>query len=279
MKRFLFAGIVGFVAAGLVFFIMYLSESGNSPSAPNADSGTKSPTADKAAILAPSGVNQAVALKENNKTPASRDELREINEGSRGTWVVSESSPGSRRISGGVFPTESNDPLEASQAVLKRFGGLIGLSPEAAALVAVNREPTHSQVVYRQILNGLPVFNSRVNLNFNEKGELVHVQSDVYEGPAPAPRSELPLAAAAAIVRAKLLQYLANEGGPSPEATSYPLPAIEAAGAKGYRLVSGVVEPVYQFHFPLEPPRVGDMEAILGSEDGGVVVFRNLSRK
>jgi hypothetical protein len=206
--------------------------------------------------------------------------LLSLSRDSSGQWVLQSNAPGSVRLSGGALPLRSADPLEASQRFLKKYGAqLLGVSADSVSLVAVNREGASAQVITQQVLGGVPVEGSRINMFFNERGELVFVQSDVYSGAAPAQVAEIGIGAATSILRQKLLEYLSDLGGDKVDATAYPLPVLQASGARVYRLFAGEVTLVYLFRFALESPRVGDMEIMTEASSGRVLVLRNLTRK
>lgn len=196
---------------------------------------------------------------------------------SRAPWVIRRDGS-SIALAGGVLPTDSADPLEASQQVLRKYGPLFGASAESSALTGLNREGGNSQVIYQQLLDGEPVFGSRINMFFNERGELVHLVADTYGGPAPARNDDVGPSEAALRLRAALFLFLAKRG-PAPAVNSYPLGSLESAAVRGYRLIGESVSLVYRFQFSLVAPHFGDVEAFVDARDGTVAVLREISRK
>jgi hypothetical protein len=214
-------------------------------------------------------------------TSEGRAGLAELEAESEGRWILKRQAGGYiSKMSEGRLSLGEAAPEPAARKFLARFSqDLFGVPPGDLAITEVQPEPAAARVVARQFIHGLAVFGSRVNLTFDSGGNLIYAVSDIYSGPAPPlPAPAISLAQSASLARAALLRFLSSRahGGTG---DSYPVETFLKSGKMVYRLLTGnSLSLVYRYELPLAPPSSEDMEIVLDTSDGTVVLLRSISR-
>jgi hypothetical protein len=182
------------------------------------------------------------------------------------------------RIAEGSLSLGTGYPELAAQRFLSRFAlSLFGVAYKNLSLEPAALDGDGAQVIGTQIINGLMVLGSRINLNFDPGGNLIYALSDLYRGTPPSPLPMVSAHAAASLAQAALLRFLAEQK--TVDGGSYPQEIFLRSGKLMYRLVGSNLSLVYRYGFPLQGARDDDMEIIIDAREGSVVIVRSLSRR
>lgn len=194
-------------------------------------------------------------------------------------WAFKKNSEGFvTKMSDGRFFLGGESPADSARSFLDRFArGVFGFDPATGGTPEVRAESETAQVIMAQIIHGLPVQGARINLIFDTYGNLIHGVSDVYRGPTPPlPAPAVSSAVAAMAVRSALAQYLALDDA---QMQKYPTDFFRRRGRLAYRLKDGHLSLIYRYEFTLLAPDFADMEAMIDSELGTIVLLKNLNTK
>ncbi len=214
------------------------------------------------------------------RSPKSEHGLEEFQRRSDARWLVKRNKVGLvTKLSEGSFSLGTRAAVVGGERFLKEFApNLLGVDKSSLQLEKNLQEEHAAQLVYEQIIHGLPVFGSRLSLFIDREGNLVHLSAELFQGEPPAKRGLISPADAAKIVRAALIDRLENECGVI-ESSAYPLSEFENNGVLGFRLQRGNVTFVYRYELVLQGDHHGSYEAMVDASEGQLVLFRDLNRK
>jgi hypothetical protein len=208
------------------------------------------------------------------KTSCSNS-LSELQARSSRPWLMSWSQGVLLRLSGARLSLGESNPARAAGKFLASYASLLGanaaeLSPETQRQMSGN-----VQVLYSQFQAGLPVFNSRINMIFDERSNLIYLSSNVYSGDPVSSAAKTTLATAAKLAADGLTEFrIAHNDGGEPITAA----ALGQGAHLGYRLIGGNIALVYKFSFTIPNSPLGDMEIFVEDSSGSLLLMRSLSR-
>jgi hypothetical protein len=206
------------------------------------------------------------------------DAMDRLSRGSANRWQTTRNRDGFvTRMTGAAYGTGQRAPVAASQSFLREFArDLLGVGIDDLAHLDVRQEGEIAQVLYRQQIDGLPVFGSGVNLFFDRGGNLVHLVSNVYAGSSEARESPVSPEAAATSAREAVLETIPGSESFGPDV--YPLRTFVASGELGYWYIGKKISLIYKYNISLIDEHGGDIEVLVDASSAAVVELRRLSR-
>jgi len=182
-----------------------------------------------------------------------------------------------QKIIGGLLPNSDKDILSASQDFLAKYSTkLFGIDPRSLILQQVNDKGDPQIITYKQTLQGIPVYQSRVVLFYDQDMNLIYASSSggaTSQGHNVSPKIDANQAAQSAVIA--LQKNNSGSGGVDKISVSQLASSAEYFVYKSGNMLSNV----YRFVVTLSAPTYGDHEIIVDAENGRIVLLRTISRK
>ncbi|MGE3260374.1 MAG: hypothetical protein AB7K68_01230 [Bacteriovoracia bacterium] len=206
----------------------------------------------------------------------SRPELLEnLRRHSSGPWRMAWVEGVLTEMSGARLSLGETDSGEAAKKFLRDYAGLLGIAAGELRVQSRRSMDQSQQVISAQTINGLPVFDSRINTIFDSAGNLIYLSNNSYSGPTPARGPVVTPELAAQAAQAALAIFRRSQGDEG-EAVSASDILIHAL--LGYRLTGSAIALVYKFTISIPRSPLGDVEILLDAADGTTLLVRKISR-
>ncbi len=172
-------------------------------------------------------------------------------------------------LSDGALELPGDTIEQRAHAFLQKYSqSLLGISP--ASLLEGGRD--NDMIRFQETENGVPVWNSKIALFFNEHGELVHLIANVHGGSSS--RSVMDISQARALAKMSLEKYVANSGGNISDYRANSLAAQNFLYDE-----SGERRQMFRFVVPLLRPLGGEYEILVDASLGQIFSARNIARQ
>lgn len=230
-------------------------------------------------VLAPAAIDRrpanprVVPMAPLIATP-SRDLLATLQSKSVGAWHLRWANGALVGLSGSRWSSSAGDASTAARAFLREYAPLLGLDARTLAQNQIRQMEMNTQVLHTQTLNSLPVFDSRINLIFNEHNNLIYLSSHAYAGPIPTLPAVISPAQAARAAAEGAEAYWRSRGLPGLSVTAA---EWEAVAQLGYRLEQNTIAIVYKFTLDKAVP-AGDLEVIVLATNATVLQVLDRAR-
>lgn len=286
MKKILY---IGLIVSGVVAFIWLFS--GIERERSNAPEIEVSGQAEDKNLLLPQMKREPAALtKGEPRVLASRpvskevkkgfdgDQLRELNAVSEGQWRVTKRGEYISRMADSSINLGQGSATKNAAEFLERYGsGLLGVSSQDLYQDEIRDEGRTIQIIYKQQVGGIPVYNSRINMIFDKSGALIYLLSDAYTQNDPAPVAYMPIEKALPVVRDALVSYLESRGVTVAD-DAYPIDFLSSHVSLVYRLMAGNISLVYHYSLPIQEDGVSDIEVFQEARTGEIAGLKPISR-
>lgn len=209
--------------------------------------------------------------------PTSRGDIISIlqNSSDREWSVQQDENQRARMLSGGAISYHGKTLEQASKDFLDKYGkALLGIDPSELMLNQFNDKGIIQSVVYDQLLDGVPVYQSRIALFFDTEMNLVHVNNNSSRPNLSSLNVKISKRSAAEIALAEWQKKYKDA-----DLHSLTVEKILFAAQEYIFQSASALTRVYRFVAELPQPAYGDHECIVDAATGAIVWEKNLSRK
>ncbi len=258
---------VALIATGIYFF-----SRGSSPI--NQNDAPHSPSSAGAVVL---GVSRAPSSDKEKTRSGKPDIVAQFQDASLRKWFLEWSADQKiiRTMSKGALSYRDKNLEQASKEFLGVYGkSLLGLDSSALALSQFNDKGVLKNIVFDQLIDGIPVYQSRIVLFFDSEMNLVHVNNNSSKADASSPSPKI-----SAIEAAQIVFFHLQKKYSSDEIQNISPTNILSSAKEYFFQNQGALARVYRFVVALPQPVFGDYEWIVDASSGSIVLERNLSRK
>ncbi len=195
-----------------------------------------------------------------------------------GSWKIDRASNSSSvRISGGSWPSQKGDAMAAAADFLQRHGEeLFNIRRENLIFRRISDDADGHLITYQQSIDGVPVYNSQVILDFDDKMNLVYASSQTYQGPNHSTSAAFSSDIAAQLALSLVQQRALSAGG---DGKQYTLDRVLASSQYLIYLSGGTASNIYRFVVPLVTPLAGELEIMVDANAKAIVSVKNLARQ